>query len=211
MNPYEILGLDSNCTNKDIRNVYRELAKKFHPDVGGDPEAFAKISAAVEVLRDPIRRKLFDDHGIYMEESTETLRSMAMNKFRELVDNWVEHTLQSPRDINLPKFLFDQVNQVDTNIKQANGNIDKMMEKLNKRLSQVTCKGERNFIQESILSKLEFFKQAKETNTRDKLIADMIREECKKYSSIEDPVVMQNNMFSGTMFGSGTTSTVFRF
>lgn len=211
MNPYEILGLESNCTAKDIKNAYRILSKTHHPDVGGNAEAFAKISAAVEVLRDPIRRKLFDEHGIYMQESTETLRSMAMNKFRELVDNWIENSLQSQRDINLTKFLFDQVNQVDTNIKEANKNIDRMIEKLNKRLSQVTCKGERNFIQEAVSSKLELFKQAKETNTRDKLIADMIREECKKYSSIEDPVVMQNQMFSGTMFGGGTSTTIFRF
>lgn len=38
MNPYKILGLKNNCTEKDITNALRRMSKKHHPDIGGDPD-----------------------------------------------------------------------------------------------------------------------------------------------------------------------------
>ena len=42
MNYYAILGVDSRAPKKDIKAAYRVLARKTHPDAGGDPERFAK-------------------------------------------------------------------------------------------------------------------------------------------------------------------------
>jgi DnaJ family protein A protein 2 len=40
--------------------AYRNLARKLHPDKGGDPVAFAKLQAAFEVLSDPDKRQVYD-------------------------------------------------------------------------------------------------------------------------------------------------------
>ncbi len=42
-NYYEILGVDENATQEDIKKAYRKLAKENHPDKGGDEETFKKI------------------------------------------------------------------------------------------------------------------------------------------------------------------------
>lgn len=62
--PYQTLGLSRDASADDIRNAYRKLAKKHHPDLNpGDKKAeerFKTISAANEILSDPVKRGKFD-------------------------------------------------------------------------------------------------------------------------------------------------------
>lgn len=68
MNPYEVLGVAREATPAQIRGAYRKLAKKAHPDVGGDAEAFARLNACYELLMDPARRARYDRTGDFEEE-----------------------------------------------------------------------------------------------------------------------------------------------
>jgi DnaJ-class molecular chaperone with C-terminal Zn finger domain len=63
---YETLGVPRDASNEDIRKAYRKLARENHPDVNKDPSAedrFKEISEAYEVLRDPDKRKRYDQLG----------------------------------------------------------------------------------------------------------------------------------------------------
>ncbi|MBI4594917.1 MAG: molecular chaperone DnaJ [Candidatus Tectomicrobia bacterium] len=64
---YEILGLNRNATDKELKKAYRKLARKYHPDVNpGDKGAeskFKEISEAYQVLSDPQKRKKYDQVG----------------------------------------------------------------------------------------------------------------------------------------------------
>lgn len=60
---YEILGLESKATSDDIKKAYRELAKKYHPDINRSStseELFKLISEAYEVLSDDAKRTQYD-------------------------------------------------------------------------------------------------------------------------------------------------------
>ncbi len=63
-NYYEILGVPENATQEEIRKRYRELVKKYHPDINKDnPEAakkMAEINEAYQVLSDPKKRAQYD-------------------------------------------------------------------------------------------------------------------------------------------------------
>lgn len=67
-NPYEVLGVRASASAADIQKAYRALAKKLHPDLNpGDTaseEKFKEVTAAYDLLRDPEKRKRFDDGEI---------------------------------------------------------------------------------------------------------------------------------------------------
>jgi hypothetical protein len=46
-----VLGLGPKATGLEIRRRYRELSRVHHPDAGGDPEAFHRVSEAMDILR----------------------------------------------------------------------------------------------------------------------------------------------------------------
>ncbi len=63
---YEILGVDRNATEKEIKSAYRRLAMKYHPDRSDAPDAeerFKEISEAYAVLSDPEKRRQYDQFG----------------------------------------------------------------------------------------------------------------------------------------------------
>ena len=64
---YQILGLNKNATDDEIKKAYRKLARKLHPDLNpNDKEAhkkFQEINEANEVLSDPEKRKKYDQYG----------------------------------------------------------------------------------------------------------------------------------------------------
>ncbi|BAM41852.1 Pbj2 [Theileria orientalis strain Shintoku] len=61
---YSLLGVKRNATERDIEKAFRKKAKKLHPDVNpGKEEEFAKISNAYETLKDPSKRKIYDQYG----------------------------------------------------------------------------------------------------------------------------------------------------
>ncbi|SEJ24982.1 curved DNA-binding protein [Dyadobacter sp. SG02] len=76
---YQILGLDKNADDKAIKNAYRKLARKYHPDLNpNDKEAqkkFQELNEANEVLSDPEKRKKYDKYGKDWQHSEEFERA----------------------------------------------------------------------------------------------------------------------------------------
>ena len=63
---YETLGVPRDASNEDIRKAYRQLARKYHPDVNkeaGADDRFKEISEAYEVLRDEEKRERYNRLG----------------------------------------------------------------------------------------------------------------------------------------------------
>ena len=83
-NPYEVLGVKKDASDDEIRRVYRNLAKKFHPDLNpGNKQAearFKEISAAYDLLSDKEKRARYD-RGEIDESGAEKPRAYSYQDF----------------------------------------------------------------------------------------------------------------------------------
>lgn len=59
---YDVLGVSPDAGAEEIKRAYRQLARRYHPDISGDDRAvaFLEASRAYEVLADPRRRRSYD-------------------------------------------------------------------------------------------------------------------------------------------------------
>ena len=63
---YKTLGVSKDASQDQIKKEYRKLARKYHPDVSKEADAekkFKELAEAYEVLKDPEKRKAYDQYG----------------------------------------------------------------------------------------------------------------------------------------------------
>lgn len=68
---YKTLNISRNASQADINKAYRDLARKYHPDLNPDDEnarrKFQEVQAAFDVLNDPKKREMYDRYGSAFE------------------------------------------------------------------------------------------------------------------------------------------------
>ncbi|OHT03394.1 DnaJ subfamily A member 2 [Tritrichomonas foetus] len=64
---YDVLGVPTNASDREIKRAFQQKAREFHPDKNPDPNAtekFQEISAAYDILKDPNKRREYDQIGL---------------------------------------------------------------------------------------------------------------------------------------------------
>ena len=61
MDYYKTLGINKGASPEEIKRAYRDLAKKHHPDRGGDANTFKQINEAYDTLKDPAKKQQYDN------------------------------------------------------------------------------------------------------------------------------------------------------
>jgi curved DNA-binding protein CbpA len=90
MSYYQILGIEKNASQEDIKKAYRKLALENHPDKNKDPGAtqkFQEISKAYEVLSDSEKRKKYDNPSSGVPQTVPMDFVRAQEIFRNMFQN----------------------------------------------------------------------------------------------------------------------------
>jgi len=97
---YKILDISKNASESEIKNAYRKLARKFHPDLNpgnkSSEERFKEINEANEVLSDPEKRRKYDELGSNWEQ---------IQRDRDYARQYARPGEWSPEDFDLGDFF----------------------------------------------------------------------------------------------------------
>jgi DnaJ-class molecular chaperone len=139
-NPYDVFGIAEDAPAALIERTYKSLVKKHHPDNGGDPNMFNKIQQAAEILRDPERRKQYDENGFSPKDRPDAIYANAIERvakfFIESLDTMVNQN-QNMDQFDLVKgghiFFQNEIRNCQVNILNMKRRV-KQYEKAIKRL-----------------------------------------------------------------------------
>lgn len=128
---YETLGVSKGAAPDEIRQAYRRMSAKHHPDrEGGDEEKMKAVNEAFETLSDPAKRKVYDEGGDPFDRSISPEESVILEAFVNAVSedpagqyDWLDQTrarLKNHRAFKEAsmKSLRGQINRLEKGLKK---------------------------------------------------------------------------------------------
>ena len=122
-NYYKDLGLKKNATLVEIKSAYRLLAKKYHPDTGGNKEKFLIIQVAWETLNNPSKKakhdkELINNESFFNSETNDwksVLKKEKMNSTNK--DQDIKYWLKTTY-LPINRFITQIIKPLNTEIKK---------------------------------------------------------------------------------------------
>lgn len=149
---YEVLGVSRDASKKEIKDAYRVLSKKHHPDVSTDEDKtatsdmFAEIAEAYNVLSDPKKRQEYDLHGTVDFKTPE-------QKARDIMLTVLQH-LTGRSDCNY-KTIYHMFNEECDGSKAKCEEELEMLPKMAEQIKETRkkrCTAEKHVLLKSLLS-----------------------------------------------------------
>lgn len=143
---YAVLGLrqTDQPTHAQVRKAYRKLSKTAHPDVGGDPAVFARISLAHDVLTDEARRARYDATGEFDQGEADNAHVATYAPLALLLDEVAQEVIKQKRDIDTVDYVFEMRVTLRTRIKlidTAIGKVKKDLPNLRRAQNRILKRG----------------------------------------------------------------------
>ena len=129
-NYYQILGVNENATQEEIKKAYRKLAVQQHPDKGGSEDLFKTISVAYDTLGDENKRKDYDNRR------NNPFSNMGGGGGFPDINEFFQNIFHTQRKRNVPDSIID----VDLGVLESYNSVDKTINYVRK-LACNTCSG----------------------------------------------------------------------
>jgi curved DNA-binding protein len=135
MTHYATLGVDQTATPEQLKSAFRQLAKKHHPDLGGDPEKFKQLNEAYDILNDTEKRAHYDfqlshshqPYSFVFENHFDA--GSVFNQFQEVFGHTARRQVRNRNirvvlDMDLLDTLHDQVKLLDIRLSRSQESLE---------------------------------------------------------------------------------------
>lgn len=136
MNCYDVLDIESDATENDIKKAYRTLSKKLHPDSGGSHEEFIQLGNAKDILLNLTERRMHDEKHRRVDGTIETRRDRIRADIERIVSsrvrtrNRIDKLREDLRDIRVKKAEFTKP---ETEFGEIGISVKRLCEELERR------------------------------------------------------------------------------
>lgn len=131
MNYYQLLGVNHEASQDEIKKSYRNLVKQHHPDKGGDEATFKKITEAYENLSDPQKRDQYDVRiGFKAPSGWDQMFNQFGGNFSEMFNNAFNQSAKGPDvtirvNLTLEEVYYGTTKYIETGTESFNISIPK--------------------------------------------------------------------------------------
>ena len=109
---YQILGIKKNASSQEIKQAFRKLAQKYHPDKsGGDAEKFKNINEAYQTLSDSEKRKMYDQYGPTFDQARAKGGFSGFDNFHDWA-SWAEAMKENQTTSDFEDFGFSDLGDI---------------------------------------------------------------------------------------------------
>ena len=157
---YKILDIDIEATSSEIRNNYLKLAKKNHPDQGGNSEMFQLICKAYECLYNKETRKEYD--LVYLKRSFDELKEDELIKFKDEFNEFVTTNVKSISEDKINELFSEIFKENDEKVDIKLNDLD-----LEKRITDICLERETQDIETKDDTIKNLLKNEQELNIND--------------------------------------------
>lgn len=196
MTLYQVLGLEKEATLEEIKTVYRELVKQYHPDVQNlnlseeekhdQTERFKLVQKAYEVLSDPERRKLYDDtgyHGEKIDEEEELNRMVVPIALRV-----IRVYIKEPQFVGVPfkNYLSVEERESVSNFVEQKRKVLQQQEKLRRIISRIRKSPKNDFLRDTLESEIKDLSHQLESFQNQQKLMEQAYKLCREYDIAEE-------------------------
>lgn len=211
---YEILGVLPTATPAELKAAYRHKVTKNHPDVGGDLEVMITLNSAYQVLRDPDKRRHYDETGLIEDKSLFVDHTNMVNFLIKIFDDVIGSVGGNMNLTNtfVVERMKDSITKYIASTEEIQTSLLFNIQALEDIMSQVSApeNDKSNIFFQIIRTKIDKMREAHTGNIAVLRIQKMAAEEMEPYSTLAEYMNGIVNITNTSWSSSSTASTTFR-
>lgn len=202
MTHYEVLGVEVDATDTEIKNAYRAKAKECHPDKSnGSDKDFIPLAKAYEILSDSKKRLLYDKTGQDNHSNFDSIEKEVQNCLLQIFNEAIK---QEP-EVELLIYVTNWIEQREKQAIQDKEHIKNRIKKLKVKRKKISSKGQVNYAHLVIDGEIKNFEGGLLITEHALKVFKAIKKELKSYSEEKEPPKEQAVFVSFQQFNSATT------
>jgi len=204
---YQTLGIQTDATEEEIKNAYRNKAKETHPDKNdGDDRGFAEVNRAYEVLSDPEKRKRYDETG---DDKERNIQQEVTSVILGYAMSWIDQ-VNDEKSQNMVDFIKTSISAKRISAMQALEMAKKDIKKYRNALERIKRKdGKMNMIGMALTDSIERLEAMIPGINHNIDLLKLAMEEADNYSYLTDARTEMGPTTVGSYWGQAAPNGIF--